>query len=42
LVTDNPAVDEVIVLATTALLAVLAIMPLEAASKLPEAAFKVI
>jgi hypothetical protein len=41
LVTDNPVVDEVIVLATTALLAVLAIIPLEADSRLPEAAFNV-
>ena len=41
LATDRPVVVEDIVLAATALLAVLAIMPLEAASRLPEAAFRV-
>jgi len=42
LATDNPVVDEAIVLPATVLLEVLAIMPFEAASKLPEAAFRVI
>jgi hypothetical protein len=41
LVTDRPVVVEDIVLAATVLLAVLAIMPVEADSRLPEAAFNV-
>jgi hypothetical protein len=41
-VTDNPVVDEASVLPATVLLEVLAIMPLAAVSRLPEAAFRVI